>query len=148
MKPKLPLAALALSLLSSFILFAHFLRSMELPGMVAALLPPLLYAWRRSPVRRLLQLASALGALLWILVALEIGRARLAAGEPWLRMALILASVAALTLLPALVLEGKKSLTWFTAPRKADNREVGEAEKPAARRAQCRRSAREKTPHK
>ena len=119
MKPKLPIAALALSLLSSLVFFAHFLRGMEVSGMVAALIPPLLYAWRRPASRRFVQLASALGAVLWILVALEIGRARMAEGEPWLRMALILAAVAVQSLLPALVLEGQKSRTWFSATRKA-----------------------------
>lgn len=96
--PLLVLPALALLLLA-----AHFYRAGALLvalGCVALL--PLLavhYAW----AVRGLQIALVAGCLEWLWTATLLMQQRLALGQPWLRMALILGAVALFTAAAALV---------------------------------------------
>ena len=85
------------ALLALLLLGAHFLRFGH-PALVALcliLLAPLFIPqpWAQALVRG----ALALGALVWLWTLVEDVRARLAFGEPWLRLALILGAVAAFT---------------------------------------------------
>ena len=113
MKAPPPRLALVATALSSLLVFAHFLRLMDLPGMLAALAAPGLFALRHPAARRLIQAAAIAAGGLWVSVTLGIGAERMAAGEAWLRMALILGGVGAFSLLPAFLLEGKTSRSWF-----------------------------------
>jgi hypothetical protein len=60
-------------------------------------------ALRHAWVPRVLQLALLAGAAEWAWTAALLAQQRLALGQPWLRMALILGAVALLTLSAALV---------------------------------------------
>jgi hypothetical protein len=90
-------------LLALLLLAAHFYRAAEWAWVLAtlALLP--LLALRRAWVPRVLQLALLAGAVEWAWTAALLAQQRLALGQPWLRMALILGAVALLTLAAALV---------------------------------------------
>lgn len=94
------LLAPALALL---LLAAHFYRAAAWPGVLAALALLALLGLRRTWVPRVLQLALLAGAAEWMWTAALLAQQRLALGQPWLRMALILGAVALLTLAAALV---------------------------------------------
>ncbi|MEQ1918124.1 MAG: 4Fe-4S ferredoxin, partial [Elusimicrobiota bacterium] len=85
---------LAFASLFCLILAAHFLRMGALPGVLVCLALPLVTAITRARwALRSLQGLLILGSLNWIATALRIGAERRLAGEPWLRMALILGTV-------------------------------------------------------
>lgn len=96
------------ALLALLMLGAHFLRFGHTPLVLLclALLVPLFIPrlWAQVLVRWTL----ALGALVWLWTLVEDVRQRLAFGEPWLRLALILGAVAAFTGWAA----------WMTRPEK------------------------------
>jgi hypothetical protein len=93
------LPALALSLLG-----AHFYRAAAWPlVLLCALLVVLLLAWPRAWVARLVQGALVLGAAEWLWTALLLVQQRLALGQPWLRLSLILGAVVVFTAVSALV---------------------------------------------
>lgn len=88
--------------LSFWLLAAHFLRDQSLVFVFFILAPALLLI--RNPwVARLMQILLVLGAAEWVLTLYGIAQTRMAMGEPWLRMALILLAVALFTGLSALV---------------------------------------------
>jgi hypothetical protein len=93
--------------LSFLVLGAHFLRSGDPPLAAACVLLPWVLVIRRPWAARLLQGALLLGAAVWIrtLVAIAVVRARL--GDAWLRMAVILSIIAAVTILSALLFQGR-----------------------------------------
>jgi hypothetical protein len=93
-------ALLALPALALLLLGAHWLRSGTTPGVVACVLGLglLALAPTRGWARGLLQAGLALGAAEWAWTAWLLVQQRQALGQPWLRMALILALVTALTL--------------------------------------------------
>jgi hypothetical protein len=102
----LVLPALALALLG-----AHFLRGGEWLGVAAcALALGLLWlAPRRAWARGLLQLALLAGAAEWAWTALLLVQQRQALGQPWQRMAAILALVTLATLAAAATLARLRS---------------------------------------
>ena len=89
--------------LSLLVLGAHFLRGQNLVmfGLVAVLL--VLLAVPRRWAARLVQVALVLGAVEWTLTLTRLASWRAQAGQPYLRMAAILAVVALLTGLSALL---------------------------------------------
>jgi len=100
--PSAPWALLAPAL-ALLLLAAHFYRASAWPWLLLtlALLP--LMALRRRWVPPLLALALAAGALEWAWTAAMLAQQRLALGQPWQRMVLILGAVALLTLAAATV---------------------------------------------
>lgn len=82
------------ALLALLMLGAHFLRFGQLPlvALCLALLMPLFVPrpWAQAVARW----ALLLGALVWLWTLVDDVRMRLAFGEPWLRLALILSGVA------------------------------------------------------
>ena len=54
-----------------------------------------------------MQVVLALAALEWVRTGIVLGRERLARGEPWVRMAVILVVVAGVTALSALVFRAR-----------------------------------------
>jgi hypothetical protein len=90
-------------ILSELILAAHFLRAAQFAGVACCLAALGLLLVQRPWAARLTQGLLALGAIewLWTLARLVVERRDL--GEPWLRMAGILAGVAIATAASALV---------------------------------------------
>lgn len=88
--------------LSLLVLGAHFLRSGQPVLVLAALLLVGLQFVRRAWVPPLLQVVLTLGGAEWVRTLLQLRAERVAAGEPAARMVVILAVVAAVTLLSAL----------------------------------------------
>ena len=98
----------ALNLIPVFVSFlllaAHFSRNGAPLLAVLCLALPLLLLVRRRWVPRLLQLLLFVGALEWLRAALALAARRLDAGEPWIRMGVILATVALFTFASAMLL--------------------------------------------
>ena len=88
--------------LSFLVLAAHFLRGGHPLLVLVLLAAPLLLLVRETWAVRALQAALLLGALEWIRTLVNLASARLDAGEPFLRMAVILGVVAAVAVLSAL----------------------------------------------
>jgi hypothetical protein len=91
------LPALALSLLG-----AHFYRASAWPAVLACGVLVVLLARPRAWVARLVQGALVVGAAEWLWTAFLLLQQRLALGQPWLRMSLILGAVAVCTAATAL----------------------------------------------
>ena len=93
------MAALASTpaVLSALLLGAHFLRAGQPLLLGLCLGAPLLLLVRRPWVPPLLSLGLLGGSLCWVWTGAVLARQRLALGEPWLRMALILGGVALFT---------------------------------------------------
>ena len=96
-------ALLAFPALAFVLLGAHFYRASAWLGLVACVLLLLLLAWRRPWVPRMLQLGLLLGAVEWLWSGAWLVQQRLALGQPWKRLALILLVVALCTAASALV---------------------------------------------
>jgi len=94
---------------SLLVLAAHFLRGGHTVLTLVLLLAPLLLAGRRPWALRTLQVLLALGALEWLRTLAILASARLRNGEPFLRMVLILAAVAAVSMLSAIGLSRLRS---------------------------------------
>lgn len=94
--------------ISILVLGAHFLRSGSLLVVVAAIGLVALLPLRRPWVARLTQTVLVLGALEWARTLLTLMISRLEAGEPYLRMALILGVVAAVSAGSALLFQSKR----------------------------------------
>jgi hypothetical protein len=89
--------------LSAILLAAHFFRArMFLPLVVSLAFPFVLLVPRRWAAR-LVQVALMLGAFEWIRTTMMLVMARQAGERPWMRMAIILMSVATLTAASGLV---------------------------------------------
>ena len=94
--------------LSVLVLGAHFLRGGHGAIVLLLLLTLPLLAVRRPWVRRVLQAVLVLGALEWVRTLVSLVQLRMALGQPYTRMAVILGAVALVTLLSALVLETRR----------------------------------------
>jgi signal transduction histidine kinase len=90
-------------ILSMLLLGAHFFRygNIALVLLSAALLPVLLV--RKPWVIRLFQTVLVIGGIEWIRTLVVLAKMRQFAGEPWIRLTVILGAVAALTICSALV---------------------------------------------
>jgi hypothetical protein len=100
--------ALTSVFLSFVLLAAHFSRH-EVPVLMAlSLLAPFLLFVKRPWVPRLLQLLLVLGAFEWVRTAAVLAVRRIDAGEPWLRMAVILGVVALVTTGAAALLQSTR----------------------------------------
>ena len=93
--------------LSFLILAAHYLRSGDPLLTGVSVLLPLLMVVRRPWAARLVQAALLLGTLEWVRTLIGLARVRAQFDQPYLRMALILGVVAAVTALSALLFQGK-----------------------------------------
>ncbi len=94
-------------LISSVLLAAHFSR-VDLKGIsLLCLLFPLILLIKKAWTLRIFQVYLILGAVIWVQRMLALRSLRIAAGEPWLRLAFILGAVALFTLLSAVIMEKK-----------------------------------------
>jgi hypothetical protein len=91
--------------LAGLVLAAHFYRADLATGVGAALALVALAFVRRPWAVRLVQAGLVLGALEWLRTIATFAAYRIAAGQPYLRMIVILAVVALVTALAALVFE-------------------------------------------
>jgi len=91
--------------LSLVVLGAHFLRYGNYPGVFVSLALIGLLLIRRPWVARLLQLVLILAGIEWLRTGYTLVHLRAAHGEPYMRMILILAVVAAFTMCSALVFQ-------------------------------------------
>lgn len=97
-----------LPILVSFLLLgAHFLRAGHLVLAVLSVLLPALLFLRERWIPRLFSVLLALAALEWLRVLYLLAAMRIAWGQPWGRLALILGGVAAFTALSALVFRAR-----------------------------------------
>jgi hypothetical protein len=87
------------------VLAAHFYRAESPVGVVAALALVAVAFVRRPWAPRVVQAGLVLGALEWLRTMATFAALRIAAGQPYMRMIVILAVVALATALAALVFE-------------------------------------------
>ncbi len=99
---------LALALLG-----AHFYRAGSWPLMLACVVLVALLAWPRAWVARLVQACLFAGALEWAWTAYAFVQQRIAMGQPWTRLALILGAVTLLTAASALVFRSERLRARF-----------------------------------
>lgn len=102
------LAALVLPALSALILAAHFLRAGQTAGVAASLALLALLAVPRRWAARVVQVGLLLGVVEWVRTLVQLVAARREAHEPYGRLVLILAAVAAATVASALVFESRR----------------------------------------
>lgn len=81
-------------LVSSVLLAAHFLRSGQLVLVLICISFPLLLFVRQTWAVRIVQVVLLLGGFEWIRTLLTLVAERVQAGQPWVRMSLILLAVA------------------------------------------------------
>lgn len=97
--------SLAPVVLAGLVLAAHFYRADMLLGVVASLALIGLAFVRRRWAPRIVQVGLVLGALEWLRTMAMFAALRIAVGQPYVRMVVILAVVALATALAALVFE-------------------------------------------
>lgn len=95
------LVALIFVVLSALLMAAHFLRAGSFGWVMFSLSAPLLLLIRRNWALKSLQVMLVASALVWLWIIRDLIFMRQALAQPWLRMALILASVALIPLLAA-----------------------------------------------
>lgn len=88
--------------LALWVLAAHFFRAGLLSVALLLIVAPALLLVRRPAAARVLQVVLAVGAVEWLWTAAALLGHRLAEGRPWMRMAIIVVSVAVLTAASAL----------------------------------------------
>ncbi len=98
------IARIVLYIIASCLIAAHFLRMGNLIATALCLAAPALLLVRRRWSLLLLQGLAYGAAAVWVETAWQIAAMRRALGEPWLRAALILAAVAAVSALAGLLL--------------------------------------------
>lgn len=96
-----------LSALALLVLAAHFLRAENLGLVLAPLVLVGLLFLRRNWAVRAVQFGLLLGALEWLRTLVVLAQERHEAGQPFLRLALILGSVALFTGLCAFLLQSR-----------------------------------------
>ena len=89
--------------LSLLVLAAHFLRSGGAVAVLFVLMVMGLLLVRRGWVSRVVQVVLVVGFLEWVRTLMVLISVRRAAGESWTRMAIILGTVAMITLASALI---------------------------------------------
>jgi len=91
--------------LSLVVLGAHFMRYGHSAGVVGSIVLIALLFVRQPWVARLIQIALILGALEWIWTLFDLLQVRVAMGQPYIRMMVIIGVVAAVTLISALLFQ-------------------------------------------
>lgn len=103
------------AILAELVLGAHFWRAGDWGLLLSFWAAPLLLLFGQRWSARATQLLLVTGTLVWIVALAEIARTRIAHGEPWIRMALILGGVALFTACAAIALQAKRVLAAFPA---------------------------------
>ncbi|HET6593382.1 MAG TPA: hypothetical protein VFG48_10745 [Xanthomonadales bacterium] len=100
-------------ILSLLLLAAHFYRAGQVAATALCLALPLLLLPRKPWVLRLFQLLLVLGALEWLRALYGFAAMRIAFGEPWTRLALILGAVALFTALSGMVFKNRALRDYY-----------------------------------
>ena len=98
---------IGLFITASLLIGAHFLREGNVAALVACLVAPLLFFYRRRWVLLTLQVMAYVASVTWIVTLQRIVEQRLLLGRPWMTAALILTAVALLTLLAGMLLNSR-----------------------------------------
>lgn len=98
---------ISLFVVAALLLGAHFLRAGNLALVALCVAAPLLFFWRQRWSLILLQLLAYCAAAIWIAAAVQLVQMREQMGQPWTVAAIILGSVALLTLLAGLLLNSR-----------------------------------------
>lgn len=101
----MPFALLVLPFLASILLAAHFFRAGQIVLAALALGALVLLAVPRAWAARLLQFSLIAGAFEWLRTLATFAATRVALGQPYLRLTLILLAVAAFTAASAAVFQ-------------------------------------------
>jgi hypothetical protein len=101
----MPIALLVLPSLAAILLAAHFYRAGQLVLAALSVGALVLLAVPRPWAARALQVALVAGALEWLRTLALFASTRMAMGQPYLRLALILVAVAAFTAVSAVVFQ-------------------------------------------
>ena len=99
----MPIALLVLPSLAAVLLAAHFYRAGQIVPAALSVAALLLLAVPRAWAARVLQLVLVAGAHEWLRTLAMFASARMAMGQPYLRLTLILLAVAAFTAASAIV---------------------------------------------
>jgi len=100
--------------ISGFLLLTlHFFRSDNLPAMALSFLMIFFIFVRRPWASRALQVFLLLGSVEWIRTTFMLVMARSERGEPFLRLAIILGTVALFTALASLIFRTARIKTYF-----------------------------------
>lgn len=100
-------------ILSFLLLAAHFFRPGQTLAAGLCIAVPVLLFLRKSWVPRLFQVLLVLGALEWLHTLYSIASMRIALEETWIRLAVILGSVALFTALSGLVFRSRALKSWY-----------------------------------
>lgn len=100
-------------ILSLLLLAAHFYRAGQVAATALCLALPLLLLPRKPWVPRLFQVLLVLGALEWLRALYGFAAMRIAFGEPWTRLALILGAVALFTALSGMVFKNRALRDYY-----------------------------------
>lgn len=100
------LARILLYIVAALLLAAHFLRVGNMVDVALCLATPLLFFVRQRWSLLLLQTLAYVAAATWLVTAWQIAAERMSFGQPWLRAALILVVVAAVSALAGSLLRG------------------------------------------
>lgn len=112
---------LTLAVLAQLVLAAHALRNGDWALCAALAALPAALATRLGAARLVCAAALLLGAAKWTVVGADFVQLRLAFGVPWLRLALILALVALLSLASGLWLLGERAKAIFHRQRERES---------------------------
>ncbi len=116
------IVSLAAPVVAFLVLAAHFFRAGYPIGLGISLLASVLVFVRRPWAARTMQIVLGLGALEWLRSAITLAQARSEAGQPFLRLALILGAVFLLTAFCALVFEAQRLKSYFNFDAQAGSR--------------------------
>ncbi len=105
---------LALPILSSVLLAAHFSRIQNDWLALFSLLFPFILFVRKRWILRIFQTYMIVGGIIWIERIFHYARLRESQGQPWVRLAVILSVVGLFTWISAWILERKKIHTHYT----------------------------------
>ena len=95
------------TVLSALLLAAHFLRSGNMVLVVGCAAFPLVLVVRKVWAVQATQAYLAFAAVTWSWTAFQIAQGRIATGQPWVRMALILGGVALLAVAAVALLQAR-----------------------------------------
>jgi len=104
-------------ILSALVLGAHFLRGGHGGLMLLCLAVALSLLIRRPWVMTTTRVFLLLGTLEWLRTLVTLAHARVAYGEPWVRLAVILGGVMLLTAASALVFQSARVREYFRGKR-------------------------------
>lgn len=98
---------IVLFILAALLTAAHFLRAENYAMVALSVATPLLFLYRKPASLVLLQLAAYAATVNWLIAALLLVQMRQQIGRPWTVAAIILGTVALLTLLAGLLLNSR-----------------------------------------